>query len=598
MNWRGTWLLVGIATALFAFIFLFEQHLPTGEASSGPQAILADFKAGSARTLQVRYGTKFVVALERTNDAWRYVKPFTYSAATLKVESFLRGLDDVLPSAYITPQEIVARKQTRADFGFDAPAIHVSLESANGPHALQFGARTPAGDQIYLQVDGKPGIYVVSTAILDRLPRTQNDWRETSLFGIPEQNVDRLEVIRAGGGGFALQRDSTNKLWRLTRPAHRADQFAVAHLLKQFGEARIASFVTDERVELDLYGLQTPEAELAIASGSSIERVLFGRSPTNDSAHIFARQVTATNIVLVSTNILQEFRREFIDLRDRRLVAFAPETIDTIEVRADENFVLKKQADGTWMVAETPIDSRFVNDRLVALSQMQVMEFVKDVVSDFAQFALDPPQRRITLRTTITNGPVITNAIVTRLDFGTNKDPESVYARRADETSVYTIPAFHYQRLPSAVWQLRDHRVWSFTTNQVVRVVIRQEGETQQLLRQPNGSWAATRGDVLPYALDEMMFRLGELTAAAWVARGEAARTAYGFKPANYQISIDLKEGDQTRTVSIEFGGTNQLRIPYAATVIDGQPWIFEFPWQLLPDLQRHLSIPPPSANF
>jgi hypothetical protein len=598
MNWRTTWLLVGVAAALFGFIFLFERHLPTSGPDTTTPALLAQFKAASARTLQLRHGTRFVIALERTNGSWHYLRPFEYPAATLKVDGFLRALEDVLPSAYITPQEIVARKQTRADFGFDAPAIALSLESANGPHALRFGARTPAGDQIYLEVDGKPGIYVVSTAILDRLPRTQNDWRDTALFASPADQFDRVEVTRAGSGGFALQRDTTNKLWRLTRPAHRADQLMVAALLNELAEARIAAFVSDDvRVDLESFGLHAPEAELTVAIGNNVQRILIGRSPTNESALVFARQVNDTNVVLVSTNVLAIIRKDFTDLRDRRLVSFAPETITSIDVRGEETFTITRQPSGQWTVAEVPVDSAWIEERLAGLTQMQV-DFVKDVATDLAPFALDPPRRQITLRAAVTNGALVTNTIVTRLDFGTNRDPESVYVRRADEASVYTIPAFHYQRLPSAVWQLRDHRVWAFTTNQVARVVVREDGNTRQWIRQPNGNWAVTTGEVLPYAMEEIMFRLGELTTPVWLARGEAARQQYGFKATNYQLTIDLADNGKIRTVTMDFGGQNQLRVPYASVVIDGQPWIFEFPWQLIPEMQRHLSIPPPSANL
>jgi hypothetical protein len=432
------------------------------------------------------------------------------------------------------------------------------------------------------------------------LPRTENDWRDTALFTIPEEKVDRYEIVRANGG-FAVQRDPTNKLWRLTRPAHRADQIGVASLLNELEKARIAAFVTDNpRADLEPFGLQTPEAELTLASGDVVDRVLIGRSPTNDSAHVFARQANATNIVLVSTNILRPLRVDFRDLRDRRLVTFAPEAIDTIEVRGEENFVVKKRADGAWTLADAPVDSDFVNMRLNALSQLQVMTNALDVVVDFTTFGLDPPRRQITLRTTTTNGTVVTNAIVTRLDIGTNDTADTVFVRRSDETSVYTVPSIELQRFPSAAWQLRDHRVWNFTTNEVVRVAISENGRTRQLIRNPNGTWAATSGDVNPYALEELMFRLGQLPAYAWIARGEAALAQYGFKPGSYKLTIDLKDAatGATRSVLLQFGGLNQWHLPYASTLVDGQPWIFEFPWQLLPDVQRHLSIPQTPSNF
>jgi hypothetical protein len=598
MNWRTTWLLVGIAAALFAFIALFERRLATSDATPAPQVVLGGFKASEAKFLQVRRGTQFLIALEKTNGAWRYVKPFAYPASKLALENFLQTLEDVVPSTYISHQDMTARKQTVADFGFDAPAIVITIETASGREELRFGARTPSTEQVYLDVVGKTGIYVVPAAVLDRIPRTQHDWRDTALVNIPIEKVDRLEVTRAAGG-FALQRDLTNKLWRLTRPAHRADQLKVEYLLKRFEEARIAAFLADEsRADLDAIGLQTPEAELTLGSGNVVaERILFGRSPTNDPAHVFARQMSATNVVLVSTNILDSLRVPYTELRDRRLVAFAPETIDTIVVDSEEPFTVKKQANGAWAVAETPVDSAFVNEWVAGLNQLAVIDFVKDVVADFSPFGLAPARRQITLRTTVTNGLVLTNTIVTRLDFGSNMNADVVYARRADEDSVYTVPALDFARMPSAAWQLREHRLWNFSTNQVARVEVRQGGATRQFFRTPEGKWGATTGDINAYAMDELMLRLGSLEAVAWVGRGEAARAQFGFKPNNYRLTIDVKDGAKTQSLAIEFGGLSALRLPYASVTIDGQPWVFEFPWAIYAELQRQLAIPAVSAN-
>lgn len=592
MNWRTTWLLVGIAAALFAFIVLFERRLTTSDAPVAPQAILSGFKASDAKSVQIRRGTQFVIALEKTNGTWRYVKPFSYPASALAVEAFLTTLEQVVPSTYISPQDMNARKQTGADFGFDVPAIVVTVETQDGREEMRFGARTPSTEQVYADVAGKTGIYVVNAAVLERIPRTQHDWRETALIHFAVEKADRFEVTRAGSG-FALQRDPTNKLWRLTRPAHRADQLKVDYLLKRFEEARVAAFFADEsRVDLDAVGLQTPEAELSIASGNITEKILFGRSPTNDPSHVFARQMSASNVVLVSTNVLEWLRVPYSELRDRRLVAFTPEVIDAIEVAGDETFTVKKQANGAWAVAETPVDSAFVNEWIAGLNQIAVLDFVKDVVTDFSPFGLAPPKRQYTLRSTMTNGAVVSNGIVTRLEFGTNKNADEIFARRADEDSVYTVPALDFARMPSAAWQLREHRIWNFTTNQVVRVEVKQNGRTRQLVRTPDGKWGATSGDVNSYVMDELMVRLGTLEAVAWVARGDAARAQFGFAPENLRLTFDIKDGSATRSLVLEFARINPPPLPYAAVTIDGQPWIFEFPWALYGETLRQLAIP------
>jgi hypothetical protein len=78
------------------------------------------------------------------------------------------------------------------------------------------------------------------------------------------------------------------------------------------------------------------------------------------------------------------------ELRDRQLISFAPESVDNVEVRGDETFILRKQPPGAWLAGEMPVDTRFVENWLGGLSQLQVSEFSKDIVTDFAAYGLDP----------------------------------------------------------------------------------------------------------------------------------------------------------------------------------------------------------------
>jgi hypothetical protein len=188
--------------------------------------------------------------------------------------------------------------------------------------------------------------------------------------------------------------------------------------------------------------------------------------------------------------------------------------------------------------------------------------------------------------------------VTNRLDFGTNDTPQTVLVRRADEDSVYSIRSLEFLRTPAAAWQLKDHRVWTFTTNQVARVAVRQGERTRQLLRQPNGQWVSTTGEIESVAAEEIMYSLGELRARAWLGRGPGALASFGIEPGGYELTIDLKDGDKTRTLTLQFSGRTGLPIPFAATTIDGQPWVFEFPWPLWIDMQRYLSAQPARAGL
>ena len=599
MNWKNTWILVGLAAAVFAFIVLYERRLnPSGVPKPAP-ALFSGFKPSTATSIQLRRGNQFALVLDRTNRGWRFSKPVMYPAAEFAVATFLDGLEKLTPVTHISASEIRARKQTSADFGFDAPPVVIALERGEERRELRFGARTPAGDQVYVEVVGQPGYSVVGADILDRLPRNQHDWRDAALFHLGEDPVNRFEVVRPGAG-FVLELDPTNQLWRLTRTSHRADQIQVRQLLDKIKAARAIEFVTDDpRADVEPFGLQAPEFEVTLAAGDAAQKVQFGRSPTNDPTRVYARMVSHTNVVLAPKNLVDLLATPYAELRDRQLAAFAPELIDLVEVHAEETFVAKRMTNGQWVAGEVPADPLFVAQWLLLMSQLQAAEFVKDVVTDFAPYGLAPPQRQYVLRTTITNASGITNAVVAQLAFGTNATSDRVFARRADEdSSVYSIRRQEYSYMPAAAWQFRNQRIWTFTTNQVTKISVLQDGEMREVLRQPDGEWVRVKGvaEVNPFAFEELALRLGELSAVMWLGRGENARAGFGFTTNAPRLSVELR-GEKPQTLSIEFGGRSPLLRPYALTTVDGQPTVFEFPWPLYADLQRYFNLTPTDLN-
>ncbi len=230
---------------------------------------------------------------------------------------------------------------------------------------------------------------------------------------------------------------------------------------------------------------------------------------------------------------------------------------------------------------------------------MEAVEFVRDVVTDFTPYGLAPGQRRYTLRTTVTNAAGVTNIPIAQLAFGTNGADGKAFARRSDEDSVYAIRLFDFSRLPVAAWQFRDHRIWSFSTNQVLRISVREGAMIREIIRQTNGTWIPVKGwgatEPNVFAMEEVTRSLGELTAKMWLGRGEGVREAFGFAGNTTLFSVEVLRGEKPEILTVEFCSLTPTRF-YALTTIEGQPTVFEFPWVLYADLQRyfHLAVPAP----
>ena len=79
---------------------------------------------------------------------------------------------------------------------------------------------------------------------------------------------------------------------------------------------------------------------------------------------------------------------------------------------------------------------------------------------------------------------------------------------------------------------MRERRIWNFSTNDVARATIRQQGRVRQIVRNGPHNWslaAGSQGVINDLAVEETVSGLCQLTAVAWVARGDQNRARYGF---------------------------------------------------------------------
>lgn len=596
MNPKNTWLWVVAAGALFAFIFFFEQHFHHPD--NGPRKLLPDLNAADITAVQVRPEGHQEMRAIRTNAAWQLAEPVTYPANSPAVENFLQALQHVTVATFISELDLKDNPDSDEAYGVEPPQISVVLYEGKSRLQIHFGHRTAPGDQVFVQVVGIAGISVVSADVLKFLPASATDWRETALADLARIPFDRVVVTNSGKNQpLELQRNSTNKLWRMTLPMKaRADNTKVEGALQDLGNLLVQHFVSDDpKADLESFGLQPPDFSIILARGTNVSLQLdFGKSPTNDSRLLYARTRGQNSVVTVSTNMLGLWRASYDVFRDRHLVRLSG-PLDAVEVHADDSFSLQWQTNDTWRIvpqngAAFPGDAKMAVAVVEQFGSMQVADFEKDSVTELAwhDYGLAPPARQYVLKwsasTLGTNAP-------TELDFGTNHDGK-VFARRVGEESVYGIAPSDYSKLPSVSWQLRDRNVWNFSENDVARIVIQQNGKTREIVHTGTNDWAlapGSQGVINDAAIEDTVHHLGNLTATAWAGRGEASLSRFGFATNGLHLTMQLKNGQK---LGVQFGGETPFGSRYASVVLDNEPWIFEFPADLDPSVQYCLTIP------
>ena len=600
MKPRSTLFLVTLAVLLFGFIWLFERHQRPGGLPPPPERALPGLRPKAVTWVQVRPIGQPEFVVERTNNLWLFTRPMVYPAVAEAIENLLTGLTQFTTDSRLSGEEVRRHKQPDKEFGFDPPMFSLVLGQGEEVTQVLIGKLVePLKDGVFVQIVGLEGIFLADAALLKLIPANADAWRSLTLVDMRDLPFDRIAVTN-GPKSFELERATTG-LWRLAPPVQaRADQAKVEALLAQLQGVRLGGFVPEAPgLDLDALGLQPADLSLALLRGTNlITQLSFGRALTNDPALLFARNHRWASTVLAPAAAVAGWRGTVADFRDRRLVSLAPGQVDAVEFRGPSAFTLQRVTNDVWQIAGTngfSADSVLVFDFLSALSSMEVTQ-LKDVVTplDIPNYGLEPPAREILLRASAAGRAAAdTNGLLAQLSFGTNQ-AGTVFARRADEKSVYGLRVKDVLRLPAAAWQLRQRQIWRFTENDVARVLVQQGTNSFELTRAAANQWLLPTNapaGINDLALDELIHALGRFEVLTWTARGAAALPLLGFTAESPRVTAVLKDGTR-RTV--EFGGASPRGFLLAATEVDGQPTVFEFPYSLWQPLTEYLRVPPP----
>jgi len=594
MNPRSTGLWLVLAAGLFAFIFFYQRHARKPE--PGPLQILPSLQPAHVTAIQVLPKDQGEIHVERSNSLWQITRPLVYPAQSVSIENLLTVLARLTPAAFIPQKELQNRFNADEEYGFANP--QASLVLYQGPHRthLRIGRKTAPGDQVFLQVVGVDGVYVVDADLLKLVPRTANAWRDPTFIDLATLALDRIAVTN-GSKIFELKREGPGQPWRMLSPTPaRANNARIEEALQTLQGLRILQFVSDSpKADLELFKLQPPEWELALGHGTNNLALLqFGKAATNDPAQVYARRIGQPAIVAVASNLLAAWRDPANDFRDPHLLTLT-EPVDLIEVKAADAFSLQRQTNNSWRVLPQnfPADPALVKNLLSVLSGMPIVQFVKDAVTepDLPVYGLAAPDRRFILKSFAPGTAETNSTILADLSFGTNQ-ANKVFVRRADESFVYAVERDDVDHLPSASCQMRERHIWNLSPAAVASVTIRQNGKARQIIRKGDYEWSlgpGSQGIIDPLPIEETVKGLCQLEATEWMGRGDKCPARFGFETNRLQIVLQMKNNEQ---MALEFGGEAIPGFPYTSVVLDGEPWVCRISLALCRDVLLYLTIP------
>ncbi len=594
MKFHSTALWFVLAVLLFAGLWFFEKQLQP--AAPAPTVLLPGLRVAEVTHVQISPAGAREISVVRTNGGWQLDKPFAYPAPAAGIEALLGAMTKLVPVLRLSASDVHG-KNTDAEFGFDNPQYTLELAAGEQAWHLRVGKLTAPGDQVYLRIVGLDGAFVTDAGWLQLLPGSANVWRNTALVDAAD-TLDGI-VITNGAKVIELRRDATNHLWRMIRPLMtRADDAHILAAWQLLRSAKAEQFVTDDpKTDLSAFDLAPAELDVWFGRGTNFfSAVHAGKALPENPAQIYARREGWNGVLAVAKEALAPWRGAFNDFRDRHLLELTPATpVAEIEVRgeagADSYTLQARPGSGSgWVLAgeKFPADTDNVLALVKLLAGFRIEDFVKDVVTDLSSFGLATPARQITLRSVAGD----TNHVIAQLLFSavqTNK----VYVKRADEDFVYALAAEEFNRLPESGWEFRERRIWSFSETNVAQITLHQNGRTRQAVRTGENKWSlapGSQGIIDPFAIEETVHRLGELTAAGWVGRNITVPEKYGLNTNNLSLTIEAKSGEKFTVDFSEY--VPRMQTALAAVTLEGERWAFVFPAPLYQLVVAHLPLP------
>lgn len=261
MKPRTLAVLAALVAALGAFVWFYEQKLPSSEERSERGRRVLGLEADEIEGITIDWDGRRV-RLERDRPAavdakapaadagappsssdrsWRLVEPLTTPAD----QAAANRLADTLA---MLEKERTLEDADRQDLGLEVPRARIALAtSAADPSApgvervLEIGAAIPASSTMVVALSGAADAYVVSNGLFTEIAKAPGEWRSRELFTGQRDAIARLTLASAGSQVLLAKRGES--FWLEGPVADRADRDLVNGLLADLVGLRAVSFV-------------------------------------------------------------------------------------------------------------------------------------------------------------------------------------------------------------------------------------------------------------------------------------------------------------------------------------------------------------------
>lgn len=561
MSFKKTLIFFVALLLLGGYYYVFEIKMAEKkEAAETAQKQLFQLKKEDIAAISLKRAAEEIV-LKKQENVWKLEQPVAALADANAVDALL--------TAFIGAEreKTVAEKAEKPEeFGLNAPEIVIAATTqSNAASTLSIGQMTPTSTAYYATAGHAPAVFTISAAFKTEIDKTVYDLRDkTALDFDPAQVKTARFTVTSPEKPTpeTIELSQENALWQITSPkTANADTAKVNAILSELKNAAVMEFVAETPDKLADYGLDAPQKILTLTVGDGQEKMLRLGKRSEERGGVYAQHEATGNIFMLPGTVDDEFPNTLNDLRDKTLLTFENDAIQSVEIATATETIAAQRADTAWKLvtpAEFPADAIALNALLNDAKNAKAADFVDDAGTDLAAYGLNPAQLTLTLRAKEAD------AAHALLIGSAAPNNAGVYAKVGNQDGVVIIPNETAAQFRKTAFDLRDKKIVKFDAEQVKTIEVAYPDNTL-VLKQDGDLWKADGQEVQAFKINNLLYDISALEFAQEPLAATPDVTPYGLTTPAATITLRNAKGEEAAVITVGRSPDNSANV-YAKT--------------------------------
>src|SRR5437764_2730560 len=400
----------------------------------------------------------------------------------------------------------------------------------------------------------------------------------TKLVGIPEDQLQEIEIKRRSGETVRLQRNDSK--WQITAPKSLpADADAVSSMLSTLSSLSSDRTIEDKATSLEQYGLTQPAIELDITDKNKKTSKLLVGDDTPAGTAVYATITGDPRVFALSSYKKSSLDKSTNDLRDKRLLTFDSDKVSSIELTAKKQTIAFGRSKDEWQIVKPKpfrADRSQVEDLLRTLRDAKMdLNASEDEQKTAAAFSAGTPLA--TARVTDVSG-------TQELQIRKNKD--DYYAKSSAVAGVYKILSGTGAGLDKGLDDFRNKKLFDFGFVDPDKIEFH-NGSKSYFLTHSGSDWWSNGAKMDPGTVSALIDKIRDLSASKFPESG--------FAGPMIDLTVTSDGGKRTEKILISKNGDN-----FVAKRQD-EPALYELTASAVAELQKSAAdlkpAPPPAKK-